>query len=873
MKRTKETLKYIADQLAEVRERLRKSEDEFNRFSQENELISIDLQSENLLARSQEIQNGIRKLQEDKGELEGIELRLNRFIENPSGAGQDFYSTTANNQYQITYDTMVGLLLKKDTLLKDFTPKHPEVLAISNQIIESAQKMMILLKLEISGIEKKDIDLTKELERVDRKTKVLMDKKLEFDRLKRKVELHNDMTALLEKKNQEALIRRAERPEEVKIVKPALLSTHPINPPKTVATGATGVIIGLILGMVIGFIVETFDTSLGAIEDVEETLGTQVLGIIPQADIKDIREGLKEKYPEWVKEPDETRMGYLVSHFVPQSMMAESFRALRTNVQFKDAQKKIETIAVTSTSPREGKTMVATNLALTMAQAGMKVLLVGSDLRKPTVDRVFGVEMTPGLTDILMGNSPWRNTVKTVMDMVLGKMTQTQIITTPGMDNIHIITSGPKPPNPAELIESGALSDFIREAKEEYDMIIFDSPPILSTTDAAILGTKVDGVLLVYRMGTVSRGLLKRSTAQLKQVECNLIGVILNGMRPEVSSDFQDYKYYSYYYSYGEEDKNERSGEHKRWLTFFRRKGDSAKREIQKTLLAKEGKALPVEPRKKIHTGRLALLLLAIAFITVGILLQSGIIDPFRQLDVGRAVEKDEIKTVVKKEISKTASGTKPKTLSTKPKVEGSITQPIPKEPQGTSTKPKPLVSVEKPGLSAEASIPSSPPVSKQVAITKPPQLPQKVFPYPYSLQLGAFRDRKGAKRMVSLYNKKGLSAYWVKVEVRSGVWYRVFVGYFEDRAQAERFRRENGLLKSAVKNTKYANLIGIYSSSDELEDKILSLKGHGYSPYIISDREGESRLFVGSFVTKNGAEKQYDDLKSNGIESQVVKR
>lgn len=110
-------------------------------------------------------------------------------------------------------------------------------MAISNEIIENAQKMVILLKLQISAMEKKEIGLGKELEKVERKTKVLMDKKLEFNRLKRKVELYNDMTALLEKKTQEALIRRAERPEEVKIVKPALLPTHPINPPKTVATG------------------------------------------------------------------------------------------------------------------------------------------------------------------------------------------------------------------------------------------------------------------------------------------------------------------------------------------------------------------------------------------------------------------------------------------------------------------------------------------------------------------------------------------------------------------------------------------------------------------------------------------------------------
>jgi len=194
MKRTTEALKYIDNQLKMVRKKLRESEDEFNRFSQENELISIDLQSEDLLARAKEIQNEIRKLHEDKRELEETLQRLNRFVGNPSGSGHDFYSTTANSQYRSTYDTLLGLLIKRDTLLKSFTSKHPEVVGISYEIMENARKMVILLQLQISGIEKKEIDLRKELGEVDRKTKVLVDKKLEFSRLKRKVELCNDMT-------------------------------------------------------------------------------------------------------------------------------------------------------------------------------------------------------------------------------------------------------------------------------------------------------------------------------------------------------------------------------------------------------------------------------------------------------------------------------------------------------------------------------------------------------------------------------------------------------------------------------------------------------------------------------------------------------
>jgi succinoglycan biosynthesis transport protein ExoP len=952
MKRTTEALKYIREQLTAVREKLRKSEEEFNRFSQKNQLISLDLQSEVLLARAQEIQNGIRQVREDKGELQGIGLRLKQFIEDPNGSGHDFYSTRATAQYQGTNDALVSLLLKKDTLLQDFTPQHPEVVAIGRKVIENARKMGILLQLQISGLEKKEIELKKELEKVDQKTQVLMDKKLEFDRLKRRVDSYNDMTALLERKNQEALIRQAEKPEEITIVKPALTPTAPINPPKTMATGAMGILIGLVLGIVIGFVVETFDTSLGAIEDVEETLGTQVLGIVPQADAKDMREGLREKYPDGIKESTEKQLVYLVTHFVPKSMMAESFRALRTNIQFKEAEKKIETIGIASTSPEEGKTLVAVNLAVTIAQAGMKVLLVGSDLRKPAIDKVFGVEMTPGLTDILMGNYPWRDTVKTVTDIIMGQMSTNEVMMTPGLDNLHLITSGPIPPNPAELIESERLTAFIEEAKKEYDIILFDSTPILSTADAAILGTKVDGVLMVYRVGTVSRGLLRRSTAQLRQVKCNIMGVVLNGMRPDVSPDFQDYKYYSYAYAYGEREKHRRKrGERKKLFSLIGKKRERKTREEQRIPVGEEEVGLRKKGAKGLNKRKVALLLVAVALLAGGVLWQSGIIDPFKPPDRGKSIRKDEVRSADKKKRPpKRAIQGKPKTVSKKPeqaasktKVESRVKKPIstsrtvtkpladkkkPLVKEGASkkvllTKPEKISSEPEPAVPAKPEVKSVVPLQKKTLKTPSKKKPEGISPgpkilvvekkpatisrpptkegaskkpiegksassvqgsrtvtvektlsHPYSIYLGSFRTLERAKRAISLYSKRGLSPYCSKVDFHEkGIWFRVFAGHFQDRGKAEKFKASHRLKEGTVKKTAYANLIGTYKESSELENRHLSLKRFGYFPYVIKGEDGESRLYVGAFITRKGAEQQYHDLKSRGIQSQIVQR
>ncbi len=155
MKRTTEAIKYIGDRLKDVREKLRQSENAFNRFSQDNQLIAIDLQGENLLTRVQEIRKTIRELRDDKEEFKGILERLQAFIKKPTRSDLDFYSTTARGQYQSSNDKLIGLVIRKDILLKTYTPKHPEVQAIDNQIIGNARKMASLLQIQINDNEKK----------------------------------------------------------------------------------------------------------------------------------------------------------------------------------------------------------------------------------------------------------------------------------------------------------------------------------------------------------------------------------------------------------------------------------------------------------------------------------------------------------------------------------------------------------------------------------------------------------------------------------------------------------------------------------------------------------------------------------------------
>ena len=153
------------------------------------------------------------------------------------------------------------------------------------------------------------------------------------------------------------------------------------------------------------------------------------------------------------------------------------------------------------------------------------------------------------------------------------------------------------------------------------------------------------------------------------------------------------------------------------------------------------------------------------------------------------------------------------------------------------------------------------------------PSNPKKFPSFSYSIRLGSYPSLERAKKAADIYGKRGLFAYWAKVELTKGVWYRVFTGHFEDRRQAERFRKEHGLTEAKVNKAPYANLIGIYSYGDEVHNQILLLKNLGYSPYVINGHDGETQLFVGTFLTKAGAERQGRELRSNGIQSEVVQR
>lgn len=204
------------------------------------------------------------------------------------------------------------------------------------------------------------------------------------------------------------------------------------------------------------------------------------------------------------------------------SPVSEQYRTIRTNIQYSMVDYDLRTLVITSSGPGEGKSTTAANLAVVFANSGKKVLLVDADLRKPTVAKTFSLSNTNGLSSIL-GNR------QIYLD---------QAIQESGVDNLSVLTSGPKPPNPSELLGSQRMERLIEELSKRYDLIIFDMPPVVTVTDAQILSSKVNGTILVVREGVSKRESLKKAKSLLEYVGANVLGVVYNGAKNLVDQNY-----------------------------------------------------------------------------------------------------------------------------------------------------------------------------------------------------------------------------------------------------------------------------------------------------------------------------------------------
>lgn len=551
-----EAKKFIQQQLVIVGDRLKKAEEEVRDYRQVNNLSLTNTDSE---VMSRVISDMEQEYRQSVARLNDLAFALKQLKERVKKGGWDYQAVTVSGEVSTYFDQLnkrlVEMALKRTELATSFTDEHPQVQELRQQASDILESMVGELDKQVGLTQRRMENLQTSMDQAERKYQGLPEQALELERMKRTVRINEELFDLLEKKYQEVLIQEAEKVQEVSLVRPAMLSYNRINPVRTGQTAMAGLILGLVLGLIIALILEAMDTSVGTIEEVESFLEVPVIGFVPHLSHDEAMELFSGTDELATSGHALERQIRLISHFSPPSTIAEAYRSLRTNLLYSQTGEH-RVILISSSTVKEGKSTITANLAVVVAQQGARVLLIDGDMRKPMQHHTFGLKRDPGLSECLLGQTEWQETVKRFSDVMLGDMGIDQALLTPGLDQLDILTCGRVAANPPDLLAAPQMSRILEEARQEYDMVLIDMPPMLHTTDATILASKVDGVLLVYHIGSVVRGALKRVKSNIESVGGKVLGVVLNGVRGELSADYATYKMDRYYaYSYGKDEK------------------------------------------------------------------------------------------------------------------------------------------------------------------------------------------------------------------------------------------------------------------------------------------------------------------------------
>ena len=554
-----EARRFIEEQLREVNARVRQAEDGIRTLKETRGFVSLTEETTASVARLGVLEGESEKIRQERDEIAGQIQTL----QSASAAGPlpaRVLADAGDPGIAKLSGALLDLSLERDNLLVTLTPQHPQIRDLDARIASIRESLDTRVRAAWEGLlrelrvknqilEGRAGDVQRQIQRVRQEQRALPELARQYAQLQRELTQNETLLSTLQSKLQEVQIKEREQVEEVSLVRPATVPGSPMNPPQTAGKVFAGLLIGLTVGLVLAFVLESLDTSIGTIQDVESYLETPVLGLIPLIDpVKDPLLAPPEDEPEG--SPVSAMRPFLVSLLSPQSTVAEAYRSLRTNVEFLSLEKNVKTLCITSASLMEGKTTTAINLAITIAQMGKRTLLVEADLRKPFLHHAFGIPRDPGLTEVIVGNKEWRECLRTTTDLMLGPLGVERLMTMPNVDKLFLLASGTPPPNPAEFLNSQRMQDLIAQFREQFDFVIFDCPPILPVTDAAILASKTDGTLMVYRVGKIARSALKRAKALLENVRGRVLGVVLTGLKAETSADYEELQYYRYAYGH-----------------------------------------------------------------------------------------------------------------------------------------------------------------------------------------------------------------------------------------------------------------------------------------------------------------------------------
>jgi polysaccharide biosynthesis transport protein len=526
---------WLSKQLVDLQMKVETSQEKLVRYQKEHEILGIDekqnITMEKLDALNKELTGAESQRMDKEALYRLVELADPETIANTATAiEEEGSSTQSGGSLLSTLRTrQAELKIQVAELSTQFGPSYPKLTQLNSELKEvdaqiqvEMKKLVAKVRGQYSAALQREQMLHEALDRQKQEANKLNESAIEYSLLKRDVDTNRQLYEGLLEKLKEAGVAAGLKSNNFRIVDGARPPTYPVEPniPRNLMFA---VVLGLATGVGMAFLLEGLDNTVRTTEQAQMISGVASLGMIPLGS-KSAREGPNPKRLVIATSKEAVE---LVTQVRPQSQMAESYRALRTSLLLSNLGAPPKVIMVTSALPQEGKTTTSINIAVVLAQKGVRVLLIDADMRRPSIHKTLGMGPHSGLSNVLTGSTTLEQAI-----------TRTALL-----PNLYVLPAGTPPPNPAELLASANLKEVLDRLKEQYDHIVIDTPPSLSVTDAVVLSPRADAVLLVIRSGQTTKQALRRSRDILMQVNAKVVGVLLNAV------DLSSPDYY-YYYEY-----------------------------------------------------------------------------------------------------------------------------------------------------------------------------------------------------------------------------------------------------------------------------------------------------------------------------------
>lgn len=528
---------WLSKQLVDLEMKVQTSQEKLVQYQKQHEILGIDEKQNITTSKLDELNKELTGAESDRMQKESVYRLVQSGDPDTAAAAATSAGSGASNSglMERLRGQQADLKIQVAQLSTQFGASYPKVVQLNDQLKEVDAQLQTEMTKVVSRVRsgylaslQHETMLRQALDNQKQEANKLNESAIEYSLLKRDVESYRTLYEGLMEKLKEAGVTAGLRSNNIRSVDRARVPTYPSEPnvPRNLTFALA---LGLTTGIGLAFLLEGIDNTVRTPEQAQAISGLPSLGMIPLGS----KGGGIEAAARRLTVASSREAVELVTQSRPQSQMAESYRALRTSLLLTSLGGPPKVILVTSALPQEGKTTTSINTAIVLAQKGTRVLLIDADLRRPSIHKTLGMAPKTGLSNVLTGNATL----------------QQAVVRSSIMPTLFVLTAGTPPPNPAELLASSNMKDILAELREQYDHIVVDTPPTLSVTDAVVMSTRADAVVLVIRSGQTTKQALRRSREILTQVNARVAGVLLNAV-DLTSPDY--YYYYEYQGKYGQ---------------------------------------------------------------------------------------------------------------------------------------------------------------------------------------------------------------------------------------------------------------------------------------------------------------------------------